>query len=189
MIVQTDTYVKPRPVKPPHVPGISRDRLLVLERGGFRCAYCDADLLGSLQAFHSATCDHVWPKAHGGHGGPNLVACCGVCNKLKADYKASSFEDAQAHVAAKRAECVAFFLEVLDYFDVDLPDQHAGERTFQKDLICSLGTFAGEVDALRQRLAVFESRAATVLKQFEDEPIVSPLDAAGALLDRPSPGI
>jgi hypothetical protein len=67
----------PKPAKPPHIKGISRDRLLTLARHGFRCVYCGMDFLSSISAFYHATCDHLQPKARGGIRTPdNMVACC-----------------------------------------------------------------------------------------------------------------
>jgi HNH endonuclease len=60
----------------------------LLERDGFKCAYCDLDLRGSLPHF---TLDHVIPKcvferkAEANHD-ENLVACCLKCNRLKNDW-------------------------------------------------------------------------------------------------------
>ncbi len=166
MIAPTD-LPKTAPVKPRHVRGIGRQRLLALARGGFRCAYCGTDLLASITVFDGATIDHVWPKCRGGIlSQDNAVACCASCNSLKADYQATDLEDARAHVMAKRSEFVAYFLQVLDYHDVEIPDEHAGEMTFQDDLVSALGTFAGQAEQVMSRLMVFEVQANAVLYRF-----------------------
>jgi len=50
----------------------------------FRCEYCDAPLLSSLDTYYSWECDHIVPvSANGGADSANVAACCRVCNKLK----------------------------------------------------------------------------------------------------------
>jgi 5-methylcytosine-specific restriction endonuclease McrA len=53
----------------------------VFARDGYRCVYCDADLLD--QEPH---CDHVVPFSRGGtHTLDNLVTSCAACNIAKGD--------------------------------------------------------------------------------------------------------
>ena len=144
-------------------------------KGGFRCAYCGLDLLSSLATFYGATCDHVHPKSKGGKWTEeNMVACCELCNALKADYQPDSLEDAQAYVAARRAEYTSFFLQVCDFYDVDLPDAHGGEKTFQEDALLAVGRFASESERLMRRLRELDVRANAVLKRFATEDVQSP---------------
>jgi hypothetical protein len=52
-----------------------KQRLLVLKRDGYVCAYCGAE---------ANQVDHVIPRARGGtHDMDNLVACCASCNNAK----------------------------------------------------------------------------------------------------------
>ena len=54
---------------------------------GRRCVYCASPL-----DFHGATLDHVYPRARGGaHVPGNLVAACGLCNRLKGDMLPQDF--------------------------------------------------------------------------------------------------
>jgi 5-methylcytosine-specific restriction endonuclease McrA len=54
-----------------------RLRLKILERDGYRCAYCGA---------WADTVDHIVPKNRGGTDvESNLVACCRKCNCSKQD--------------------------------------------------------------------------------------------------------
>jgi len=53
----------------------------VLERDGFKCAYCKKKGKNIVD-----TVDHVLPRAQGGRDSwENLVACCTGCNSKKAD--------------------------------------------------------------------------------------------------------
>ena len=52
-------------------------RLLILQRDGYTCAYCQRD---------ANSVDHVVPRSHGGTDDlDNLVACCSSCNSSKGD--------------------------------------------------------------------------------------------------------
>lgn len=63
-----------------HVPyrvSVPPTRRTVLQRDGFRCAYC---------AGQADTVDHVHPRSRGGgHEWTNVVAACARCNHHKAD--------------------------------------------------------------------------------------------------------
>ncbi len=50
--------------------------------------------------------------------------------------------------------------------ETDVPDAHAGEMTFQRELVCALGAFAGQTEAIMRRLKVFDSQATAVLERF-----------------------
>lgn len=71
-VIQLSMYV--------HVPFRARTPLTragLMARDGYRCAYCGAC---------ADTIDHVVPRSRGGgHEWENCVACCGRCNRKKAD--------------------------------------------------------------------------------------------------------
>jgi len=72
--------------------------LKIAEQQDFRCAYCDADLLESPEAFGASQWDHVVP------GGTLLVLTCRLCNALKRDSTFSSTEQARAELATRRKD-------------------------------------------------------------------------------------
>ena len=58
-------------------------RLRVLKRDGYICAYCGGD---------ATQVDHIIPRsAGGGHELDNLVACCAPCNTKKGSRSEGSF--------------------------------------------------------------------------------------------------
>jgi len=68
----------------------------VLRRDSYTCQYCESKLNKSVKIEEVtrkpslikvyATVDHVIPQAAGGRNSwHNLVACCGLCNRIKAD--------------------------------------------------------------------------------------------------------
>ena len=58
-------------------------RLRVLKRDGYICAYCGEE---------ANQVDHVIPRSKGGgHELDNLVACCSKCNSLKGAKESGSF--------------------------------------------------------------------------------------------------
>lgn len=60
----------------------SEIRLLVLNRDGWRCAYCGCE----LRAGENAQVDHLNPRHNGGGDDLwNLVAACDKCNRRKSD--------------------------------------------------------------------------------------------------------
>lgn len=63
----------------------------VLARDGFRCRYCGADLLATLESFVTFCRDHVTPRSAGGatHDS-NLVTSCAACDRLKSGRPAAS---------------------------------------------------------------------------------------------------
>ena len=168
---------RPKPTKPLHARGVTRERLLTLARCGFRCAYCGVDLLRDVSTLHGATIDHVWPKSHGGNRSRgNVVACCYTCNQFKGSYQPEDIEDARAHIAAKRSEYVAYFLQVAEYHAIEIPSRRRDGLSFREDLIGALGTFAGQAGEILRRLAVFETQAQSVLSRFAVEPSETPQD-------------
>ena len=55
--------------------------------GGFRCEYCGADLLSSVDAYYSWQMDHIIPQSQGGeHLYENIAICCTTCNFMKRAY-------------------------------------------------------------------------------------------------------
>ena len=66
-------------VEPPHRYATTQQRVYVLTRDRYRCAYCRCRV-----TMRSANIDHVLPYRDGGPTTvANLVACCRRCNKLK----------------------------------------------------------------------------------------------------------
>lgn len=60
----------------------ARIKLDLIERHGFRCAYCAREFVD----LDDATLDHVIPNCVVGHWKPwNLVLACGPCNNAKGD--------------------------------------------------------------------------------------------------------
>ncbi len=54
------------------------------ERAGYKCEYCDRDMLASLSAFNSWVHDHIIPRSAGGEDSfENLALCCQYCNGIK----------------------------------------------------------------------------------------------------------
>jgi hypothetical protein len=55
------------------------------ERAGFKCEYCDRDLLASVDAYKLWQIDHIVPTHAGGTNDlDNFAVCCLICNcKLK----------------------------------------------------------------------------------------------------------
>lgn len=77
----------------------------ILERDGYRCQYCGLDGRASFENALVMTVDFVMPRARKGKKNPdNLVACCWACNTIKGKRVYRSFEDAKAHILAKREE-------------------------------------------------------------------------------------
>lgn len=54
---------------------------------GFRCEYCETDLLSSVDAYYSWQMDHIVPQSRGGeHLYENIAICCTTCNFMKRAY-------------------------------------------------------------------------------------------------------
>ena len=61
-----------------------RDWATVCERAGYKCEYCDKDMLASLDDYLSKVHDHIIPqRAHGENHVRNYSLSCSVCNTLK----------------------------------------------------------------------------------------------------------
>jgi HNH endonuclease len=79
--------------------------LNILERDGYRCQYCGLDGLASFENALAMSVDFVMPRARKGKKDPrNLVACCRSCNMIKGRRVYRSFDEAKAHVLARREE-------------------------------------------------------------------------------------
>jgi len=77
----------------------------LLVEAGFRCQYCGADLLASVDAFLSITRDHLVARSHGGNGRrPNLIVCCSACDKLKGGDLVHDLAEARALIDARRGQ-------------------------------------------------------------------------------------
>jgi 5-methylcytosine-specific restriction endonuclease McrA len=82
-----------------------QEGLKILERDDYRCRYCGLDGKASFENALVMTVDFVVPRARKGKKDPtNLVACCWSCNAIKGKRRYRSFEDAKAHVLAKREQ-------------------------------------------------------------------------------------
>jgi 5-methylcytosine-specific restriction endonuclease McrA len=77
----------------------------ILERDDYVCRYCGLDGRASFENALVMRVDFVIPRAHKGKKNPeNLVACCTPCNTIKGTRVYSNFEEAKAHVLARREE-------------------------------------------------------------------------------------
>src|SRR5712692_7832597 len=77
----------------------------ILERDNYVCQYCGLDGRTSFENALSMRVDFVVPRARKGKKDPsNLVACCTPCNTIKGTRVYASFEEAKAHVLARREE-------------------------------------------------------------------------------------
>lgn len=58
------------------------------ERAGYKCEYCDKDLLASVDDYvFSWQCDHIIPRAAGGEDTlENFALSCAVCNRIKSKW-------------------------------------------------------------------------------------------------------
>lgn len=63
-------------------------------RDGFKCVYCDRNLLEDLDIYASSHLDHLRPKKYGGEDNEefNRVSSCGVCNSIKGSFDPSPGE-------------------------------------------------------------------------------------------------
>ena len=77
----------------------------ILERDDYVCRYCGLDGRASFENALVMRVDFVRPRAHKGKKTPdNLVACCIPCNTIKGTRVYASFDEAKAHVLARREE-------------------------------------------------------------------------------------
>ncbi|HET8923154.1 MAG TPA: HNH endonuclease [Candidatus Acidoferrum sp.] len=77
----------------------------ILERDDFVCQYCGLDGRSSFENALVMRVDFILPRAHKGKKEPrNLVACCTPCNTIKGTRVYASFDEAKAHVLARREE-------------------------------------------------------------------------------------
>lgn len=63
----------------------SKETAAVWVRAGFRCEYCDCDLLADHSKYRLADVDHILPKSRFGEPSSTLglALCCRYCNLLK----------------------------------------------------------------------------------------------------------
>lgn len=68
--------------------GFWRHALEYQERAGFRCEYCDADLLANVDVYHGLWArDHIIPRKAGGPDSlENFALACSFCNQIKRDW-------------------------------------------------------------------------------------------------------
>jgi 5-methylcytosine-specific restriction endonuclease McrA len=85
---------------------VTRDEgIKILERDGYRCAYCGLDGKASFENALAMSVDFVLPRARKGKRDPaNLVACCRACNSIKGTRAYKNFDEAKAYVLARREE-------------------------------------------------------------------------------------
>jgi 5-methylcytosine-specific restriction endonuclease McrA len=77
----------------------------ILERDDYVCQYCGLDGRASFENALVMRVDFIVPRAKKGKKDPkNLVACCGPCNTIKGTRVYASFEEAKAHVLARRED-------------------------------------------------------------------------------------
>jgi 5-methylcytosine-specific restriction endonuclease McrA len=77
----------------------------ILERDNFVCQYCGLDGRASFENALVMRVDFVVPRARKGKKDPgNLAACCTPCNTIKGTRVYASFDEAKAHVLARREE-------------------------------------------------------------------------------------
>jgi hypothetical protein len=67
----------------------------------FRCAYCNADVLASPEAFGSSQWDHFVPRSK---GGTELVFTCRLCNCLKRDTVFDTMDAAKNEIERRRQD-------------------------------------------------------------------------------------
>src|SRR5437899_9551657 len=86
-------------------PLTSEEGMKILNRDRFRCQYCGLDGMASFENSLVMSVDFVIPRARKGKKDPrNLVAACRPCNTIKGRRVYGSFEEAKAHVLARREE-------------------------------------------------------------------------------------
>ncbi len=103
------------------------------ERAGFRCEYCERDLLGSLADYYwNWETDHIVPRSADGADEPsNWALTCRLCNQLKGSWDprptAADAADrdtlvaaARAHVSERRAEREVELAEVRALVEAEL---------------------------------------------------------------------
>ena len=86
-------------------PVTRRQGLRILKRDQFRCRYCGLNGRASFENALVMGVDFVVARARKGKNeAGNLVACCRPCNLIKGRRLFGSFEEAKAHVLARREE-------------------------------------------------------------------------------------
>jgi len=112
----------------------------VLQRDGWRCFYCDADMKDWTR--DRVHIDHFYPAGKGGSDDPmNLVVSCDTCNFSKNDREPTP------------AEVNRFKINLIATADLDTKDkihlhQHAGLLETQKEIAAVLGVSASYVSSV-----------------------------------------
>ena len=75
----------------------------IAESQDFRCKYCKADLLATLEAFGSFVWDHFVPLARGGTD-EDLILSCHFCTALKGSEVFDTVEAATEALQKRRAD-------------------------------------------------------------------------------------
>ncbi len=84
-------------------PVTKEEGLRILERDQYRCQYCGLDGMASFENALAMSVDFVVPRARKGKKDDrNLVACCRSCNLIKGTRVYRNFDEAKAHVLARR---------------------------------------------------------------------------------------
>jgi CRISPR/Cas system Type II protein with McrA/HNH and RuvC-like nuclease domain len=99
--------------------------LQLFERDKGRCVFCGLDLRADFDRFMMATEDHLVPSSKSGKSRDldNLVLCCLVCNRFKANYvpekpidpikqRQEYIRDVRGHIMKKRGERLREFMRV-----------------------------------------------------------------------------
>ena len=64
--------------------GFSAEQILYAERAGFKCEYCDRDLLASVDDYDAWQLDHIYPVSkEGSDDSLNMAVACKTCNSMK----------------------------------------------------------------------------------------------------------
>ncbi len=165
-------------------------RFMVWMRDDFRCVYCGQDLIRDYQTLHTATVDHLRPKAAGGgHGLENLVTACMCCNTLKGDKVVASIEEGQEIIAVRREKLMGYFVEMAREFGIQFP-RHAEGPTAQAmaayEVTNSLKAFAFHSERLVKHITTISGRVEKIEEGMDMLELFQELFERPAI-DGPSP--
>ncbi len=86
----------------------------VLKRDEYRCAYCGADLLATLDSFLSAVVDHITPRSRGGPDHrSNMATACFACDRIKSGRLAETIDDARRIVQCQRTVILPRYVAIV----------------------------------------------------------------------------
>ena len=75
----------------------------VFTQTGYRCVYCDRDLLSDVDTFIVKVREHFTPRSVGGPDAQvNRVPSCGPCDRLKGGRVFATVDEARAFLSAAR---------------------------------------------------------------------------------------